>query len=453
VTAESDRQGEPEYVFRHALTQDVAYASLLQSERRRLHALIGAALEELHAGRLEERAQELVYHFTRGEVWDRVVRYAREAAERAAALCVDDKAVEYYETALAALGHLAETPETVGVGIDVRLAMRAPLWRGGHPERLAVLFREAEALANRHGLTDRLDAVYAFFVQYHWARGEHGRALEYARRCLEGAEARGDLGLRVTGLFYSIHCHFSLGDCARALEGVHELLGLLEGPRAAERLGLSGLPYSGACGYGAECLAELGDSAGALALLDRGQRVADAANRLYSQMLLAAARGAVLVAVGRFEEAISLLEATARTRREKRFVGQLINALKHLGLAYIEAGRPADAIAPEEESIELQNQAAVSVGRGIMHTALARAYLELGDLERAERAVQTALGFSERQLERGCEGWARLAAAKIAHRRDDPAAAARHLGRAQAIAEELGLRALLEQCRAAGQRL
>jgi class 3 adenylate cyclase/tetratricopeptide (TPR) repeat protein len=444
---------EPEYVFRHALTQDVAYASLLQAERRRLHAVIGAAIEELHAGRLEERAEELVYHFTRGEVWERVVRYAREAAERAAALCVDDKAVEYYETALQALGQLPETADTARAGVEVRLAMRAPLWRGGQPERLAALFREAEVLANRHGLTDRLDAVYAFLVQYHWARGEHGRALEYARRCLERAEARGDLGLRVTGLFYSLHCRFSLGDCARALDDVHELLGLLEGPRAAERFGLSGLPYSGACAYGAECLAELGDAAGALALLDRGQRVADAANHLYSQMVLAASRGGVLVAAGRCEEAIGLLEATARTCRDKRFVGQLINALKHLGRAYVEAGRPADAIAPEEESIELQSRAAVSVGRGIMHTALARAHLARGDLDRAEREVRTALEFSERQLERGVEGWARLAAAEVARRRDDAAAAASHLGRAQGIAEELGMRPLLEQCRAAAQRL
>ena len=124
---------ELEYVFRHALTQDVAYGSLLQAERRRLHAMIGAALEELYAGRLEARTEELVYHFRRGEVWDKLARYAREAAERATALCVDDKAVEYYETVLDALRHLPETSERARLGVDVRLAMRAPLWRGGSP--------------------------------------------------------------------------------------------------------------------------------------------------------------------------------------------------------------------------------------------------------------------------------------------------------------------------------
>src|SRR6058998_1415452 len=146
--------GELEYVFKHALTQDVAYASLLQSERRRLHALIGTAIEEVYAGRLEERAEELAYHFTRGEVWDKVVHYAREAGERAAALFVDDKAVEFYETALAALRHGEETRETARAGIDIRLAMRAPLWRAGRLDPLYERFREAEELAARHGVTE-----------------------------------------------------------------------------------------------------------------------------------------------------------------------------------------------------------------------------------------------------------------------------------------------------------
>src|SRR5438445_267969 len=154
--------GELEYVFKHALTQDVAYASLLQSERRRLHALIGTAIEEVYAGRLEERAEELAYHFTRGEVWDKVVHYAREAAERAAALFVDDKAVEFYETALEALRHGEETPETARAGIDIRLAMRAPLWRAGRLDPLYERFREAGELATRHGVTEACDTLSAY---------------------------------------------------------------------------------------------------------------------------------------------------------------------------------------------------------------------------------------------------------------------------------------------------
>jgi tetratricopeptide (TPR) repeat protein len=420
----------------------------LQTERRRLHALIGRAIEDVYAGRLEERTEQLVYHFTRGEAWDRVVHYAREAAERAAALCVDDRAVAFYETALEALHHLPETAELARAGIDVRLAMRAPLWRGGQPDRLVDLFKEAELLATRHGETERLDAIYAFFVQYHWARGEQEQALAYGQRCLERADARDDLGLRITGHFYLCHACHALGRHAETLEHGYRILALLEGASASERFGLSGLPYSGACALLAASLGELGDHAGALELIERGRRVADAANHLYSQLVLAAAHGAVLVDAGRADEAIRVLEPAVRTCREKNFVGQLINALKHLGRAYTLAGRPAETIGPIQEAIDLQQKANVYVQRTLKHTALAAAHLELGRLEEAEAHLATALDFAERTGERSWEGQARLVGGDLALRRGDRAAAERFYDEAQEIAEELGMRPLVERCRA-----
>src|SRR5213596_3560518 len=334
--------GELEYVFKHALTQDVAYASLLQSERRRLHALIGTAIEEVYAGRLEERAEGLAYHFSRGEVRDKVVQYAREAGERAAALFVDDKAVEFYETALAALRHGEETRETARLGIDIRLAMRAPLWRSGRLDPLFERFKEAEALATRYDETERLDTIYAFLVQYYWAKGQQDQAIEYGKRCLATAEARGELGLRVTGHFYLAHAYQALGQFPPAIEHSREILVLLEGGKEGERFGLSGLPYSGACATAAEALAELGDTHGALELVRRGERAAEAADHLYSRIVLAVAHGSFLAREGAPNEAIAMLEPAVQTCREKNFVGQLMRGLTRLGDAYALAGRPEE---------------------------------------------------------------------------------------------------------------
>jgi class 3 adenylate cyclase/tetratricopeptide (TPR) repeat protein len=438
--------GALEYVFRHALTQDVAYASLLQSERRRLHSLIGRAIEEVYTGRLEERTEELVHHFTRGEAWDKVLVYAREAAERAAGLCVDERAVEHYETALRALQHLPETPDTARVGIEVRLAMRAPLWRGGHPDRLFALFKEAEALAIAHGFPEYLDTVYAFLVQYHWAKGEHDDALAYGRRCVARATDRGDLGLRITGLFYLCHSHYAVARYAEGVRTAREIIDALEGPRATERFGLSGFPYSGACALGAECLVQLGDFVEAMELLERGQRAAEGARHLYSEMVLAAARGNVLTAAGRVAEAVPVLEAAVTTCRDKRFVGQLINSLKHLASAYVEAGRPGDALAPAQEAIDLQEQANVCVVRGIQHTALARAHLALGDLDAAAREAGAALSVSRRRAERGVEAWAGLVSAEVALALGNRTGAAALLDQAQRTAEELGMRPVVDRC-------
>ena len=58
---------EPEYTFKHALTHEVAYGSLLQERRRALHARIVGALEQLHAGNLGEQVERLAHHAVRGE--------------------------------------------------------------------------------------------------------------------------------------------------------------------------------------------------------------------------------------------------------------------------------------------------------------------------------------------------------------------------------------------------
>ncbi len=62
-----------EYTFKHALTHEVAYGSLLQDRRRALHARIVEAIETLSAGRLAEHVERLAHHATRGEVWERAV--------------------------------------------------------------------------------------------------------------------------------------------------------------------------------------------------------------------------------------------------------------------------------------------------------------------------------------------------------------------------------------------
>src|SRR5947209_15810278 len=121
---------EVEYTFKHALTHDVAYGSLLREQRRALHAAIVGALEARDG---DEHAEALAHHARLGKDWTRAARYARLAADRAAALCADAESVALYERALEALGRLPDTKETARAGIDVRLALRAPLRRAGPP--------------------------------------------------------------------------------------------------------------------------------------------------------------------------------------------------------------------------------------------------------------------------------------------------------------------------------
>jgi pimeloyl-ACP methyl ester carboxylesterase len=74
---------EVEYTFKHALTHDVAYGTMLRESRRTLHRRVGEAMEALYSERLIELAETLADHFERGEVWAKAARYALDAAEKA----------------------------------------------------------------------------------------------------------------------------------------------------------------------------------------------------------------------------------------------------------------------------------------------------------------------------------------------------------------------------------
>src|SRR6266545_1473880 len=86
-----------EYTFKHALTHDVAYGSLLQNRRCALHTTIVSALERLYGDRLTEQVELLANHAFRGEVWDKAFAYSRRAGAKAAMRSGHRDAASFYE--------------------------------------------------------------------------------------------------------------------------------------------------------------------------------------------------------------------------------------------------------------------------------------------------------------------------------------------------------------------
>jgi class 3 adenylate cyclase/pimeloyl-ACP methyl ester carboxylesterase len=82
---EKARLPELEYMFKHALTHDVAYESLLRQKRRELHHRTGQVIEELYPERLPEFYETLAFHFARGESWEQAVDYLLKSALKARA--------------------------------------------------------------------------------------------------------------------------------------------------------------------------------------------------------------------------------------------------------------------------------------------------------------------------------------------------------------------------------
>ncbi|MFQ5899043.1 MAG: AAA family ATPase, partial [Candidatus Methylomirabilia bacterium] len=191
-----------EYTFKHALTYQVAYNSLLHERRRALHARIVEGIERIHTDRVAEHAERLAHHALRGEVWEKAVSYLRQAGAKALARSAHRESVASFEQALAALQHLPQTPERLEQAIDLRFDLRTSLVALGELERVFGYLREAERLARTLDDPRRLGWVSVYMSHYFWVMGHPTEARPFAERAQAIAEALGDFPLKLGATFY-----------------------------------------------------------------------------------------------------------------------------------------------------------------------------------------------------------------------------------------------------------
>ncbi|MFQ5830980.1 MAG: adenylate/guanylate cyclase domain-containing protein [Candidatus Methylomirabilia bacterium] len=265
-----------EYTFKHALTHEVAYGSLLHERRRALHARIVEAIERLYGDRPAKQVERLAYHALRGEVWEKALAYFRQAGAKAFARSANREAAACYEEALGALGHLPDSRETLEQAIDVRFDLRNALWPLGQLGRIVDYLREAEALAQALDDQRRLGRVFSYVTQYFWMTGDPHRALESGQRALALAANLGDFTLQIETNFRLGQAYHALGDYRRAVEVLRENVEALQGDLIHERFGMPGLASVTSRCVLVWCLAELGEFAEAIARGDEGSRIAEA---------------------------------------------------------------------------------------------------------------------------------------------------------------------------------
>jgi tetratricopeptide (TPR) repeat protein len=165
---------EIEYTFKHALTHEVAYGSLLQEQRRALHACIMEAVEKLYADRLHEQAERLSYHALRGELWDKAVVYLHQAGRKATEQSAYKEAASYFEQALDALTRLPESRQKLKQGINIRVDLGPVLvaMKGFTAKEVEQTYTEARELCQRSGESAQLFPILWGLARMHDIRGE-----------------------------------------------------------------------------------------------------------------------------------------------------------------------------------------------------------------------------------------------------------------------------------------
>jgi class 3 adenylate cyclase/tetratricopeptide (TPR) repeat protein len=439
---------EIEYTFKHALTQQVAYETLLQEQRRALHARIVEALETLAGERIAEQVERLAHHALRGEVWDKALVYGRQAGEKAVARSAYREAVGSFEQALSTLGHLPETRDTREQAIDLRLALRSALFPSGNSGRILAALQEAESLAAALDDPRRLGQASVFLSRHFQGMGAYDQALAAAQRALALATASGEVVLHARANFHLGLTSQAQGDYRRAIDCFGQTVASLEGARRFERFGQVFLPSVDSRANLAVCHAELGMFAEGSALGEEGRRIAEAVAHPGSLMWAYYGIGLLALRQGDLPRALPLLERTLDICQDADLPFFFPRTAAALGAAYTLGGRVADAVPLVTQAME--QAAATEEGwyQVLCHLSLGEGLLLAGRLEEAHARAERARALAHERQERGHEAYALRLLGEIAARRDplQVELAAAHYQQALALAEELGMQPLQAHC-------
>ena len=366
------------YMFKHALTQDVAYNSLLVQRRQELHRLIGLAIEELYADRLAEQYEVLAYHFARGEEWAKALVYFRQAAEKAAQAFATREAVALYDQALEAAGHL-------GAAADAKTLMaihqaRAEIYHVMSDFKRA--WAEGErllALARRAGDREREARALAEMGRSSVRDHNFDRGLAEAYQAIEIAREVDAKPVIASGYYTSIVLHTATGRLDKGEEEIDSVLTI-------SRAGSDVVHQSLALTFAGRLKNWRGEYAEALPLQTEGLRLAREHNLLLPLLFGCFHSGLALTGKGEYDEALARFE-DGRVLSEK--VGSEFwhhRFLNSLGWLLMECG-------DLDRALDLNRRGAKGARQRNDAETIANAELNLGDIFLAQGDFTLAQEF------------------------------------------------------------
>jgi class 3 adenylate cyclase/tetratricopeptide (TPR) repeat protein len=438
-----------EYTFKHALTHEVAYGSLLQERRRTLHAAIVDALERLYPERLTEQIERLAHHAVRGDLGEKAVRYLRLAGGKAAARSALLDARSWFDQALDALKALPDSRATLEEGVEIHSALRPVLVQLGEVRQALARLREAETLAE--GLKDdgRRGWVCAFISHQHVFLGELDDALVTATRALEIARRLGDLRLHIRATSILAQAHYYRGDFAQAVDLATANLAALPADRTSDYFG-GAAPVSVIDRFWlVMSLTQMGTFAEAVRHRADVIRFAEPTHHVYTIALAYYAGGAFHLSQGDWAKARSMIERVIAVLRSGNVVLLLPSAvacsawiLAQLG----EAGEALNRLREGEELVDRQAARGVVLLRGWDYHSLARASLLLSRLDHAKTLGDHAIDSSRGHYGFAAHAHHLLGDVATHPDRGDAANGETHYHEALALAESRGMRPLVAHC-------
>jgi tetratricopeptide (TPR) repeat protein len=392
---------ELEYIFKHALTQEVAYNSLLLARRKEIHGKIGRAIEELYADRLEEFYEMLAYHYVQGEDIEKAGRYLTLSGNKAAQRHSLWEAHSFYKQALAAIRRLPETEERKRQELEVLALATMPLTLLAFPEGSLDILKEGEMLSKELKDHRRLALFYGRLSGYYSVRGNHLLGIKYSEDAFEEGRKGGDLNLIVPIAYGLCFSYLGAGQFGKLVATARGVLDLLEKrDRISDFFALPVNPYAALSGYCGMSLGWMGSFQEGEAFLEKAMHHGTRTRDVGSLAVVEFHYGVFCHTKGDFEAAAEHHRKCVSHSEEVNQMLILGWAWSWLGTDYTYLGDPETGRTYGKKGLAMQQNTGNEFFLGWHYLALGDTHLHLGDLKNARVCMEEAVRLSQKNGEK-----------------------------------------------------
>jgi len=386
---------EVEYLFKHALTQEVAYGTVLQDRRKELHERTAQAIESLYEDNREDHYADLAHHYSRSGNTEKAIVYLQKAGRQAAQNSVHTEAIRHFTTALELLTTLPDTPERGRQELPVQLTLAASLQvtKGPSAPEVGNAYTRAQELCLQGGNTRQLFSALHGLWLFHHVQADLTAARETGERLLTMAEGIRDSALLLEARRTLGSTLLWQGEFPLARIHLEQAVTLYD-----QQQGGSLQFLTGGADPGIVCLCELARVLWLLGYPDQ------ALQRSQTALLLARTRSepfslgfALIFAAGlyqlRREGALTQNHADEGIILAQKygFAALLSAGTIRRGWALAEQGQAEEGLRDMQQGLTARQAAGAELAQSYFLSLLAEVYGKLGQGERAQTLISQAL--------------------------------------------------------------
>ncbi len=389
-------QPEPEYIFKHAMTQEVVYNGLLMKERRMIHEKIGLVMEELLHDHLPEFYETLAYHYSQSDNFQKTYEYLKLSGDKAAKNYANNEAIRFYREAIRILDVQPESIENKKNKLAVSLKLSAPLLFLSFPEGSREILQNAESLACELGDEEGLLQIHNQLSTYHTLTGNSSLGLEYAEKHFSLAEKIKDFGLMARSASRLCLAYWFTGDHIKIVDIGGKAIRLLEEKHLEKDVFEMGMStYTFICGYYGTSLGWMGKFKEGSDFIEKGFQNACAVNDKFGMGWTQMMHSSVTYWAGHGDDTIRYAHEAIKIYEEAEISVGLEVAWFLLGGGYYLHGEYEKAIAAGEKGLNLAKGISVPYMLSLGYWFLAMTLRAAGNLKRAKECAEEALKISQ----------------------------------------------------------